>query len=79
MPTGCDPPQWCHIGTPMIMHRRQTLEMGTWGPDGQYEDWDLVKRWLDAGASYVHVPDVTVDVRPQFDPGTELARVFGPR
>lgn len=82
---GTDPPGFCHIGTPMIMHRRALLEHGTWGPPGPAEDWDLVSRWLTAGARYVHVPDVTVDVwpggtgGPPFDPGEELARVFGPR
>jgi cellulose synthase/poly-beta-1,6-N-acetylglucosamine synthase-like glycosyltransferase len=52
------------IGTPMIMHRREILEHGTWGPASSVEDWELVKRWLDAGQKYVHVPEVTVDVWP---------------
>jgi cellulose synthase/poly-beta-1,6-N-acetylglucosamine synthase-like glycosyltransferase len=52
------------IGTPMIMHRREILEHGTWGPASSVEDWNLVKRWLDAGQQYVHVPEVTVDVWP---------------
>jgi GT2 family glycosyltransferase len=52
------------IGTPMIMHRREILEHGTWGPASSVEDWELVKRWLDAGQQYVHVPEVTVDVWP---------------
>ena len=62
---GADPPVFCGIGTPMIMHRRETpARFGTWGPDGPAEDWDLVERWLAAGATYVYVPDVTVDVWP---------------
>src|SRR5262245_48422552 len=61
---GTDPPSYCNIGTPMIMHRRGTLDLGTWGPDGIAEDWDLVERWLQAGARYVHIPEITVDVWP---------------
>jgi len=61
---GTAPPSYCNIGTPMIMHRRETLQFGTWGPDGIAEDWDLVERWLQAGARYVHVPEITVDVWP---------------
>ena len=48
----------------MIMHRRRALDLGTWGPDGIAEDWDLVERWLQAAARYVHVPEITVDVWP---------------
>lgn len=61
---GVDPPVYCNIGTPMIMHRRGTLEMGTWERSMPSIDWDLVSRWLAAGARYVHVPRVTVDVWP---------------
>lgn len=52
------------IGTPMIMHRREALEHGTWGPASSTEDWELVTRWQAAGLTYVHVPEVTVDVWP---------------
>lgn len=83
---GSDPPEFCHIGTPMIMHRAGILQQETWGADAADEDWDLVWRWLQAGIRYVHVPDITVDVWPsrrrddaEFDPAEELARVFGPR
>ena len=61
---GQDPPVYCQIGTPMIMHRRETLAMGTWERSMPSIDWDLVDRWLQAGARYVHVPEVTVDVWP---------------
>lgn len=61
---GSDPPVYCQIGTPMIMHRRSTLQLGTWGAEGPAEDWDLVERWLSASARWVHVPVITVDVWP---------------
>lgn len=61
---GSVPPSFCNIGTPMIMHRRETLRLGTWGPESAAEDWELVERWLHAGAKFAHVPDVTVDVYP---------------
>jgi glycosyltransferase involved in cell wall biosynthesis len=59
-----DPPQAGQIGTPMIMHRRETLEHGSWGPASTIEDWEMVKRWLDAGIPYGRVHEATVDVWP---------------
>lgn len=61
---GQDPPSFCNIGTPMIVHRREILEHGTWGPERPDEDWQLVARWLEAGVKYVYVPLCTVDVWP---------------
>jgi glycosyltransferase involved in cell wall biosynthesis len=61
---GWGPPQYGQIGTPMIVHRRSTLEHGTWGPASATEDWELVQRWITAGLEHVHVPAVTVDVWP---------------
>lgn len=61
---GTDPPFSGQIGTPMIMHRRQILEAGTWGPASSIEDWELVQRWLNAGVNYKHLPEPTVDVWP---------------
>jgi glycosyltransferase involved in cell wall biosynthesis len=58
------PPQNGQIGTPMIMHRRETLEHGTWGPASSVEDWQLVERWLNAGITYGRVKEPTVDVWP---------------
>lgn len=58
------PPFCGQIGTPMIMHRRETLRYGTWGPPGSTEDWDLVQRWLTAGLQYGRVHEPTVDVWP---------------
>lgn len=55
----------CLIGTPMIMHRRELLEVASWGPPDAMEDWRLVQRWGDAGVVSYHVDEVTVDVWPQ--------------
>jgi hypothetical protein len=61
---GWGPPQGGQIGTPMIMHRREILEHGNWGPSSATEDWELFQRWMTAGQEYVHVPAVTIDVWP---------------
>lgn len=61
---GQDPPAFCQIGSPMIVHRREILQYGTWGPDRPDEDWQLVARWLEAGVKYVYVPECTIDVWP---------------
>lgn len=61
---GQDPPMYCQIGTPMIMHRRSLLEKGTWERSLPSIDWDLVNRWLQAGARYAYVPVVTIDIWP---------------
>jgi glycosyltransferase involved in cell wall biosynthesis len=57
-------PSCGNLGTPMIMHRRETLAYGTWGPASVTEDWELVNRWLHAGIGYVTVDEITVDVWP---------------
>lgn len=54
----------CAIGTPMIMHRRELLELATWGPPDPMEDWRLVDRWMERGVKAQFVPVVTVDVWP---------------
>lgn len=59
-----DPPSAGQIGTPMLMHRRETLEHGTWGPASSVEDWQLVERWMNAGVPYGRVREVTADVWP---------------
>lgn len=61
---GTDPPACCAIGTPMIMHRRRLLDVANWRTASPIEDWELVSQWLTAGAFYVSIPDVTVDVWP---------------
>jgi glycosyltransferase involved in cell wall biosynthesis len=58
-PLGCG-----NVGTPMIMHRRSVIEHGTWGPASQFEDWELVERWIAAGIRHVNVDAETSDVWP---------------
>ena len=53
-----------NVGTPMIMHRREILQYGTWGPPSRLEDWELVEKWLKAGVPYVNVDAETADVWP---------------
>ena len=53
-----------NVGTPMIMHRREILEHGTWDHASQYEDWDLVLSWINAGITWVRVEEETCDVWP---------------
>lgn len=55
-----------NVGTPMIMHRREILEHGTWGSASYTEDWDLVRRWLDAGVTCANVSAETSDVYPSY-------------
>ena len=61
---GTGPPSSGNVGTPMLMHRREILEYGTWGPASLTEDWDLVNRWVHACIPYVTVDAVTSDVWP---------------
>ena len=52
------------VGTPMIMHRPEILDVATWDHAGQFEDWDLVWAWMQAGIQHVRVDEVTADVWP---------------
>jgi glycosyltransferase involved in cell wall biosynthesis len=61
---GTDPPGYGQIGVPAIMHRRGLLDVATWEQSEPTIDWDLVSRWLDAGAGYVAVAADTVDIWP---------------
>jgi glycosyltransferase involved in cell wall biosynthesis len=54
----------CAVGSPMIMHRRELLELATWGPPDPMEDWRLVDRWLERGVIAYFVDRITVDVWP---------------
>jgi len=64
---GSDPPAYCGIDTSLIMHRRELLDLAWWPDpdvivgDQHAPDWAIVAAWLDKGASWVHVPIVTVD------------------
>jgi hypothetical protein len=53
-----------NVGTPMIMHRREITEVASWDHAGQFEDWDLVHAWMDAGISHVRVDAETCDAWP---------------
>lgn len=53
-----------NTGTPMIVHRRELLDIATWGEDHIQEDWNLISAWLAAGVSYLSIGEVTVDVWP---------------
>lgn len=63
---GTPVPELAQIDTSLIMHRRELLGVASWQPSGGPADWDLVSRWLRAGATWVFVPDITLDyyVRP---------------
>ncbi len=58
---GSEPPVFSQIDTSMIVHRRGLLDVANWEPSHMPADWDLVSRWLGAGAKWVYVPAVTVD------------------
>lgn len=59
---GITPPSYAQIDTSMIVHRRELLDVATWRDEGQETvDWDLVHRWLQAGATWTWVPGITVD------------------
>lgn len=68
---GYGDPAFANIGTPMILHRRELLEIATWGAPSEREDWELVSAWLRAGVNYVPVDKVTIDVWPsRYRPAT---------
>jgi len=60
---GTDPPAEGQIDTSMIIHRRELLDVATWRWYAGIPtiDWDLVERWMAAGATWVRVPHVTSD------------------
>lgn len=53
-----------NIGTPMVLHKRELLEIANWGGAGTFEDWELFSRWIDAGVQYATVDEVTVEIWP---------------
>lgn len=61
---GVEPPTMNQIDSSMIAHRHGVLErFGNWcEPPCPYAvDWELVARWLHAGARWIYVPTITVD------------------
>jgi glycosyltransferase involved in cell wall biosynthesis len=66
-------PSYGRIASSQLFHRRELLGVATWR-DAAMDDWDLVERWVLAGARYVAVDEVTADYhrsRP-----AELGRVI---
>jgi glycosyl transferase family 2 len=61
---GSGPVACGNVGTPMIMHRRELLDVAGWDHGGQFEDWDLVWAWMQAGIEHVRVDAETCDVWP---------------
>lgn len=58
---GCSRPVFGQIDTSLILHKRDMLRIANWWPSGRPADWDLVDRWLQAGATWAHVPEITLD------------------
>jgi glycosyltransferase involved in cell wall biosynthesis len=64
---GSNPPQYTGIDTSMIVQRRQLMEVSRWphpsaiAGDQHAPDWAIVEAWLNGGAKWAHVPQVTVD------------------
>jgi O-antigen biosynthesis protein len=60
---GRTPPAHGSVDSSILMHRRDTPDkFGLWPIPSPYAvDWELVKNWLERGATWVHVPRVTVD------------------
>jgi glycosyltransferase involved in cell wall biosynthesis len=58
---GCFRPVFGQVDTSLIVHRAGLLAVADWQPSGRPADWDLVDRWLAAGATWAHVPQITLD------------------
>jgi glycosyltransferase involved in cell wall biosynthesis len=51
-----------------LVRRTRLLEVGGWDMGSGYEDWDLWMKLAEAGASGVHVPEVTLSYREHATP-----------
>lgn len=60
---GAEPPQHGRVDSSILMQRADThLRFGWWPvPSAYCVDWELVQAWVLAGATWVFVPEVTVD------------------
>jgi glycosyltransferase involved in cell wall biosynthesis len=60
---GGEPPEHGRVDSSILMHRREGPEkFGLWPVPAPYEvDWEFVKAWVLAGATWMFVPEVTVD------------------
>jgi len=77
---GTVPPAEGTIGTPMVMHRRELLDVATWGEDSDVEDWKLISAWLASGVPHKNIQAITSEVWPSichgnYDP-PERAEVY---
>lgn len=57
---GAEPPVLGNVDTSIIAHRRE-LATAWPQPEDPCCDWKVVQDWLAAGATWTHVPEVTVD------------------
>ncbi len=60
---GTDPPTYGQIGV-CLLYKRKLLDIGSWRYGFNNIDWDLVERWINGGATWVFVPQITVDGYP---------------
>lgn len=60
---GHEPPEHGAVDSSTLMQRADThLKFGSWPVPAPYSvDWELIKTWLGAGATWMFVPQVTVD------------------
>lgn len=61
---GLAAPAYGQIDTSMLLHRRELLDRATWRPDyliAGAPDWDVVERWMQAGATWAFVSEITLD------------------
>lgn len=60
---GSEPPGYGQIDSSILMHRKDgPAQFGLWPVPAPYEvDWEFVHAWLTAGATWLFVPEVTVD------------------
>lgn len=60
---GAEPPEHGRVDSSILMHRAGgEKKFGLWPVPSPYEvDWEFVKAWVLAGATWVFVPEVTVD------------------
>lgn len=60
---GAEPPEHGRVDSSILMQRADThLKFGLWPVPAPYAvDWELVKTWVLNGATWVFVPEVTVD------------------
>lgn len=53
-------PEYGHIDTSTILHRRELLKKADWRTSGYAADWDIVERWLAAGATWAYTGQKTL-------------------